>query len=335
MKAAFFCDPVSWVLCGGGINYVYGKGRREQVGRLTQLHPEVVTTENFEAQFPALSETEVIFSTWGMPKLTAQQVARMPKLRAVLYAAGSIKAFARPFLEAGVSVCSAVKMNAVPVAEFCVGQILLSMKGYFRNTREYRSSDYAARGFKGPGNYGDTVALIGMGAIGRKTLELLAPFDLRKLVVSNYLDPEEARQLGAEKVTIEEAFARGFVISNHLADLPTNKNVINATLLRSMRQGATFLNTGRGAQVDEEALVEVLRERPDLTALLDVTEPEPPVAGSPLFSLPNISLTTHLAGAWNDEVLRMGDAMIAEYKALRDGKPLQHSITLEKLETSA
>lgn len=335
MKAAFFCDPLEWVPCGGGIGFVYGRGLCERISQLTQLHPEVVTTNNFEAQFPALSDIEVIFSTWGMPALTPQQIARMPKLRAVFYAAGSIKGFARPFLEAGVTVCSAVKVNAIPVAEFVMSQILLSMKGYFRNAREYRSGDYSLGGFKGPGNYGDAVALIGMGAIGRKTLELLAPFHLRKLVVSHYIDSEQAKRLGAEKVSMEEAFANAFVISNHLADLPTNQKIIGARLFRSMRQGATFINTGRGAQVDEEALVEVMRERSDLTALLDVTWPEPPVSGSPLFSLPNITLSTHLAGAWNDEVLRMGDTMIAEYEALRDGLPLKHSITLEKFATSA
>lgn len=334
MKAAFFCDPLSWVP-GNGINFVFGKGRSEQIAALAQLHPGIVTSENFDAQFPALAEVEVIFSTWGMPKLTASQIERMPKLRAVLYAAGSIKEFARPFLETGITVSSAATINAIPVAEFTLGQILLAMKGYFRNSRENRSPDYSRCGFKGPGNFGDAVALIGIGAIGRKVLELLAPFKIRKLAVCKYLSSKEADELGAQKVTLEEAFAQAFVISNHLADVPDTKKVINAPLLRSMRPGATFINTGRGAQVDENALVEVLLERPDLTALLDVTDPEPPVVGSPLFSLPNVSLTTHIAGGCNDEVVRMADAMIAEYEALRDGHPLQFSASLQDLDTCA
>lgn len=69
-----------------------------------------------------------------------------------------------------------------------------------------------------------------------------------------------------------------------------------------MRQGATFINTGRGAQVDEAGLIEVFKRRPDLTALLDITCPEPPEDGSELYTLPNIHLSSHIAGSKNDEV---------------------------------
>ena len=74
-----------------------------------------------------------------------------------------------------------------------------------------------------------------------------------------------------------------------------------------MRSDATFINTGRGAQVIERDLIAVLADWPGLTAFLDVTWPEPPEKESPLYALPNVSLSSHIAGSINDEVVRMAD----------------------------
>ena len=102
---------------------------------------------------------------------------------------------------------------------------------------------------------------------------------------------------------------------------------------KSMREGATFINTGRGAQVVEGDLIRVLTERPDLTALLDVTFPEPPESDSPLWTLPNVWITPHIGGSVGDEVVRMADCVIEEFIAWESGKPLRFQVTREVLET--
>ena len=98
---------------------------------------------------------------------------------------------------------------------------------------------------------------------------------------------------------------------------------------------ATFLNTGRGAQVVEDDLVRALTERPDLTAVLDVTEPEPSPAGHPFYSLPNCFMTPHVAGSLGGEVVRMAEYMVDEYEALAKGLPVKYEVTLKMLETMA
>ena len=100
----------------------------------------------------------------------------------------------------------------------------------------------------------------------------------------------------------------------------------------SMQRNATFVNTGRGATVVEVDLVAVLRERPDLTAVLDVTWPEPPEEDSPLYSLSNVVLSSHLAGSCGDEVVRMADYAAEEMEAWLAGKPLRYEVTAEMLE---
>lgn len=326
-KAAFFCNNQS------NVERVYSQGRREQVAALTELYPVVVSAKNFSEHAANLTDVEVLFSTWGMPALTAVELDQLPALKAVFYGAGTVKGFATPFLERGLIVSSAWAANAVSVAEFCLGQILLAMKGYFRNTQECRDPEkrHAGNCFEGKGAYGESVALIGAGQIGRKLIELLRPFQLKVLVVDPYLTNEDALTLGVKKVALEVAFREAYVVSNHLPNLPDLQQVLDKKIFASMREGATFINTGRGAQVNEADLLDVLQARPDLLALLDVTRPEPPEKDSPFYFLPNVQLSSHLAGAHDDEVVRMADTMLDEFRRYQSGEPLHYAVNLEML----
>ena len=102
-----------------------------------------------------------------------------------------------------------------------------------------------------------------------------------------------------------------------------------------MRSDATFINTGRGAQVVEAELIDVLRHRSDVTALLDVTLPEPPESESAFYTLPNVQLSSHIAGSMNDELVRMADHMIEECARWQRGEVLRYQVTEAMLQTMA
>ncbi len=333
IKAAFFNDTGA---AGETIEKIYGPDRIKEISRLTDLYPAVVGSANIETHLPKVQDVQVIFSTWSMLPLTEAQLDRLPNLKAVFYAAGTVKYFAIPLLKRGIVVMSGAAANAVPVAEFTVGQILLANKGYFRNTREYRQrgGDYL-QAFRGRGNYDSSVAILGAGQIGRKVIELLRPYHLRVLVYDQFLGGEEIAALGAEKVGLAEAFARGDIVSNHLADLPATHGTITGDLLSSMPPNAAFINTGRGRTVNHDELIAVFRARPDLFALLDVTDPEPLPPGAPLWSLPNAQISGHIAGTIGGEVARVADFAIDEFKRWSAGEPLRYSVTLEALERMA
>ena len=297
------------------VDYVYSATQKKEIAECTDLIPGLVNSENFDSM--DLRDVEVIFSTWGMMCFTGEQLDRMPHLKAVFYGAGATDYFARPLLDRGIKVISAWKANAIPVAEFVVAQIILSMKNYF-------SCDWKNK-HAGPGCYGETVALIGAGAISTKVQEMLRNFDLNVMVIPSR--PER------RTISLEEAFQKAYVVSNHLPNREDNKKVLTKELFASMRQGATFINTGRGAQVDEAGLIEVLKARKDLTALLDVTHPEPPVPESELYTLPNVRLSPHIAGSLNDEVHRMADYVIGDYKRFASGEPMENEVTEEMLMT--
>lgn len=316
-------------------DYVYAMGRQDRLRDLVDLYPHVIDEKNFESHLPALAEAEVMFSTWNIPKLTILRYNQMPRLQAIFYAAGTVKSFATTALERGITVVSAWRMNAVPVAEFTLAQILLSMKGYFANSAAFTSRERFKSAPRGEGIFEQTVALLGVGAIGRKVVELLRPFRLHVVVYDPFLSEQDATELGVEKVELEEAFERAIVVSNHIANIPATVGMLRGEHFRAMQHGATFINTGRGAQINEPELIEVLQERSDLFALLDVTFPEPPVDGSPLYTLPNVKLSTHIAGSIGNEVVRMADLVIEEFLCWQAGLPLAHEVKMDMLERMA
>ena len=301
---------------------------------------ETVYTKNDLLRFPArFADVEILFSTWGMPELTEEEIRRcLPKLKCLFYGAGTVQKFARPFLACGVKVFSAWAANAVPEAERTAREIVLANKGYYLTGRLYheQGSQAAKEAFKKcRGNYGETVGIIGAGMIGRLVIQMLKHYRLEVIVFDPFLSDEKARELGVEKCDLPTLFERAFVVSNHLANNEQTKGMLHYDLFRRMRENAVLINTGRGAQIVEDDLVRTLRERPDLTALLDVTDPEPPMDGHPFYTLPNCLLTPHIAGSAGDEVRRMGEYMLAECQAYLNGEKCKYEVTENMLKTMA
>ncbi len=319
------------------IRRVYDDETTAALEREAGLDPAVLTREDVLAH--RATHAAYIFSTWGMPRFSVEEIREcLPSLQAVFYAAGSVKHFAEPFLAAGVRVFSAWGANAVPVAEYTVAQIILADKGYFQATRIASVADHKtaqARFSSFCGNYDCSVGLIGAGMIGSLVAEMLKAYKLQVKVFDPFLPAARAAALGVEMCTLEELFATCQTISNHLANNAETRGMLNYDLFRLMKPNATFINTGRGAQVVEEDLVRALTECPDRTAVLDVTDPEPPVDGHAFYRMPNVILTPHIAGSSGDEVRRMSAFMLEEYRLLAKGEPTRYGVTAEMLRTMA
>lgn len=286
-------------------------------------------------------DADYVFSTWGMPHFTAEEIrAALPNVKAVFYAAGSVQGFAREFLECGVQVFSAWGANAVPVVEYAVSQIILANKGFFQSCAKIHdraSRAEAHRYFNGfPGNYGCSVGVLGAGMIGRAVLQRLKrDYRLHVKVYDPFYSDESAAADGVEKASLEDIFATCQTISNHIANLPATVGMLRYEHFQRMKPNATFINTGRGAQVVEADLIRALQEEPGRTAVLDVTMPEPPEDGSPFYMLPNVFLTPHIAGSAGDETFRMAEFMLEEFRLLSAGKPTRYGVSLAMLATMA
>lgn len=331
MKAIFIGKPNS------NFNYVYNKEIVKQLSDLVDLYPEKITPDNFETHKQALEDVEVAFSTWGMCPLDRATLGHyFPNLKVLFYAAGSVKNFAEPFFENGIKITSAQSANAVPVAEYAASQIILANKGFYQSYLKYKAGDQReakkyARTF--PGNFNTKIGIIGAGRIGRGVIERLSNCHLDLYVFDPFLPQTEADKLGVTKTSLEYIFTNCQTISNHLANNPQTEGMLNGALFDRMLPNATFINTGRGAQVVEEDLIKALKEQPARTAVLDVTYPEPVEPDSEFLKMPNVFLTPHISGSFNQEVERMAQYMVDELKRYMNGEPLIYEIKMKDLAT--
>lgn len=320
------------------LDAVYSEETQRMLSRELEFIPPITSHAELPVRKSETGDVEVIFSTWGMPKLTKAEIEEyFPKLRHVFYAAGSVQYFARPFLELGIAVHSAWRANGIPVAEVTVSEILLANKGFFsrrvRSRSDWKNNDPEHRF---PGNYGEKVGILGVGMIGSEVIRLLRPYRLEVYVYDPFLSDARAEELGVTKASLEFIFKNCHVISNHIANLPATVGIISRELLAVMSENAVFINTGRAAQVDMAALIDEMRAHPTRTALLDVTDPEePPREDSPLYTLDNVFLTPHIAGSIGDEVHRLADYMVEELCYVIRGEYGRHTVTLKMLETMA
>lgn len=318
---------------------VYAEPVMSRLKALTDFDGRHYTKADILSDHDEFSSVEFIFSTWGMPCFTEEEIHEyLPNLKCVFYAAGSVQWFARPFLNCGVKVFSAWAANAVPVAEYTVAQIILAGKDFYCQTRllgEKKWQEAENRRGEHIGNYRRKIGLIGCGMIGSMVAERLKAYDLDVMVYDPYLSEEKASQLGVSLCSLNEIFSECSVVSNHLANNDATQKILCYEHFSSMPKYAVFLNTGRGAQVDEDGLVKALTERPDLTAVLDVTDPEPSPLDHTFYTLPNCFLTPHIAGSLGTELVRMSEYMVNEYEKYAKGEPCRYEVTLKMLETMA
>lgn len=325
-----------YILGESPYDLIYGESERRDLDELLDIYAPRQDSDIAEASPGLLHECEVILSGWGPPKIDAAFLQKAPNLKAVFYGAGSVKGLVSDeFWKAGILLSSAWGANAIPVAEYTLSQIIFSLKRGWAHIFDTRDRKAYPRKMPVPGAYGSVVGLVSLGMIGRRVAELLQILEVDLIAYDPYVGEADAQQLGVRPVSLEELFATSDVVSLHTPWLPATENLITGELLASMKQDATFINTARGAVVNQEEMIRVLQERTDLYAVLDVVYPEPVEDGSPLTVLPNVVLTPHIAGSMDRECNRMGRFMVEELQRWLRGEPLQWQVTREKFQIMA
>lgn len=284
---------------------------------------EVLGEFESDAARSVLSRAEVLLTGWDTPQLPAAVLRHAPRLRRVIHA-GGVPDGLFPDGADGITFGNAGAANAIPVAEFTLAMIILANNDAFRSRdllRERRAFIDREEEFVTAGNYKRTVGLVSASRTGRAVIDLLRPYTLNVLVYDPFLTPQEAEELGVEKVDLPDLVRRSDVVSLHAPVVPETVGLFDASLLALMPDGATLINTARGVIVDASALEkELVSGR--INAILDVTDPEPLPVASPLYDLPNVFLTPHIAGSMGTELRRMGDVVAADLtRYAREAEP--------------
>lgn len=305
--------------------------RLSRVCRLVSQEP----FRNEEELAEHLPNIEVLLTSWGCPRIDQQLVDQTPRLRLVAHLAGSVKGFIDDSVwRRGIKVVNAVAANAVPVAEYTVAAILFANKRVFQLQRFYaRYRENRApwtREAPRAGNYKKSVGIIGASHVGRLVIEHLRSFDMHVMLYDPFTAPLDARHMGAHKVGLTELLSQSDVVSIHAPLLPDTRGMLGARELALISDGATVINTARGAIVDQAALEQELVSG-RLFAVLDTTDPEELPPDSPLFELPNVFLTPHIAGSLGDETQRLTDMIVDELERFSKGEGLKHLVRREHL----
>lgn len=215
-----------------------------------------------------------------------------------LLTAGYDKIDLRVAAEMKVPVATNGGANAWSVAEHAIALLLALYKRVLPCDRAVREGRWraACSGFDTFEVAGKTLGLIGAGNIGRKVARRLHAFECKVLYYDIVPSPEIEKDLGATRASLEDVLRQADIISLHVPATKETRGLINRNTLAMMKPTAVLLNTSRGAAIDEDALVEALKEKRITGAGLDVFVKEPIPPDHPFLKLDNVVLTAHTAG---------------------------------------
>ncbi len=177
--------------------------------------------------------------------------------------------------------------------------------------------------------FGRKIGIHGFGAISRCLVNLLEPFGVEITTYSPSVPDEGLAEYGVGRCdSLEELFSENHIIVELASYTPENEGIVNERLLRMIPDGGLFVNIGRGAVVDEDALIRVLADG-HIHAALDVYTTEPLPLDSPLRQLENALLLPHLGGPTVDQRQTAGAYGLANIERYLRGEDLESIVTLE------
>jgi phosphoglycerate dehydrogenase-like enzyme len=314
---------------------IYGPDEQAEIAEKIKVCGGLIPPNEIASHTSDLRAAELLFTGWGPPNLD-RLLPLMPQLKVIFYAGGATQALLHPELwERNILLTSSYAANAIPVAEYTLAAIILGLKHGWSAMMNFKLFHRYHRPDSAIGAYHSNVGLISCGVIAREVLRLLKAFDVKVYVFDPYLSAEEIHALGATPADLDDIFSVCDVVSVHTPELEETRGMIGASHFAQMKSGATFINTARGAIVRESELHAAALMRPDLQFVLDVISPEPPAPKSPLFQLPNVIVTPHIAGAMGGECRRLGRYMVDELHRYLSDEPLRWLITPSLAATSS
>lgn len=270
---------------------------------------------------------DVCITGWDTPVLDSDVLASADRLRLIAHTGGSVNPYVTDeAYEKGIQVISGNRVFAISVAEGVIGYALASLRKIPQFSAGLKNGIWPT-GFENKGLLDKRIGLVGYGMVARSLVQMLKPFGCTILVNADYLSKEELAQENLIKAERDEIFARCDIVSLHCGMIDENYHLINEKLFSSMKDGALFINTARGAVINESDFCKVFQARTDLAAVLDVYEQEPLPAASPLLQLPNVLTMPHMAGPTTDRRLKVAQSLVDDIERFLHSLPMENEIS--------
>jgi len=304
-----------------------------------EMHPQAVAwlreraevrlAESLEEErlLPAVADVDgIIIRANG--RVSQRLMEAAPRLKVVGRHGVGVEAIDRvAAAERGIVVVNTPFANDESVAEHCLGMIIMLAKRMAAADRAARAGDFVAR-YRLIGNelQGKTLGLAGFGKIGQRVAAMAhRGLDMPIVYYDVVAYPQVERELGARRLSFEEVLGESDFVSVHTPLLPATKGMINEAALRRMKKSAFLINSSRGPVVDQAALIRALQEGWIAGAGLDVFDPEPLPANSPLAKLENVVLSPHMAAHTDEALLRMA-MVVKDVMAVIEGRTPENPV---------
>ena len=307
------------------------------IDRIRAVSPRLdVVSHRRGGPLEVFAAAEVLLVQGWMPRPDQAPAVRWLQLMS----AGADHAMKRPLVsDTAVVVTTASGIHASPIGEYCMAMILALAYEVPRFLDLQARAEWLDPVLYTPRTLrGQTIGIVGYGSIGRELARLAAGFGMRVLAVkrdpttmtdeAGFTMPGTGDPTGAIPASVhppEElaaVVAECDVVVSTLPGTPATRHLIDATVIGAMRSTAVLLNIGRGAVIDEAALVDALTEGHISAAALDVFEEEPLPAESPLWTLPNVIVTPHVSGNSDRYDAMVTDVFVENLARYVDGRPL-------------
>ncbi|MBO1924754.1 2-hydroxyacid dehydrogenase [Thiomicrorhabdus sp. 6S3-12] len=238
----------------------------------------------------------------------------------------------------GIKVARVPAYSPYAVAEHTVGLMLALNRKLYRAYNRVREGNFSLNGMLGFDFHGKTIGIVGAGKIGRLVGKMLKAFGCEVLVYDPYLC-KECPDLGLQQVSLEEIYQRSDVISLHCPLTEETNHLVNAESIAKMKKGVMLINTGRGALMDTEALIEGLKSGRIGYLGMDVYEKEGALffedhsceiiqddAFERLLTFHNVLITGHQAYFTEEALRHIAETTRDNIQALIEGAPLENEI---------
>ena len=268
-----------------------------------------------------LAEVEVIFAMNAPPGV----LAKMPKLRWIQSLTAGVEGWtARPDLRAGITLCCARGTHRIQMPENILGALFHITKPYATIVEDQKDKRWARRVSRNLA--GSTLGILGLGAIGGELARKAAALEMRVIGTRRNVQPME----GVEKVYAPEEAREVLRQSDFLVMLlpatTATQNFLNAERLATMKPSAWVVNFGRGAIIDDAALIAAVTNKVIAGAVLDVFRTEPLPPDNPLWTTPGIMVLPHIGGHHPERDKDVAALFVENLARLLAGQPLREVV---------
>ncbi|MBR3810726.1 MAG: hydroxyacid dehydrogenase [Agathobacter sp.] len=267
-----------------------------------------------------LQDFDAVLTGWGNSMLDRECLEGNDRLKLIVHTGGTVGNLIDDYVyQKGIKVLSGNKLYAESVAEGTIAYMLMALRKIPDYIEAVREGNWRTEADLWEGLLDRTVGIVGVGTISRIVIRMLQTFRVKIKVYSHYeVEPEFLEKYGCELATLDEIFSTCDIVSVHSALNEENRGLIQRKHFEMLKDGSLFINTARGAVIDEEALIDELQKN-RFSAVLDVYIKEPLPQESRLRSMKNVYPLPHMAGPTLDRRKWITKALIDNMLAFFDG----------------